>query len=74
MIELLHTWNWNPYLWTEMSGALGGVWMAIAWPYFRHNVWYEKLLIMLIVYLGAPMLTVFALIFFVYKYLSKERA
>ncbi len=73
MIELLHAFHWNPTLWPEIRGALGGVWTVIAWPHLHHYIGYRKALAVLIVYLGAPMLSVFALVYFAYEYFFKDR-
>ena len=72
-MELLHAWHWRPDLWPEIRGALGGVCMVIVWPHLRHYVWYRKALAVLIVYLGAPMLSVFAIVFFAYDHFFKDR-
>ena len=72
-MHLIHAWHWRPDLWPEIRGTLGGVWMVIAWPHLRHHVWYRKALGMLVVHLGAPTLSVFALLFFVSEYVSKKQ-
>lgn len=47
--------------------------MVIVWPHLRHYAGYRKALAMLCVYLGAPMLSVFAILFFISEYVSKKQ-
>ena len=74
MIELIHTWHWNPSLWPEIRGALGGGCVVIAWPHFRKHRWHQRALAMMSAYIGAPMLIGIAVAFYAYEYFSKERA
>jgi hypothetical protein len=66
-------WHWRPDLWIEMKGAMGGIWITVLWPHIKHFRLDRRILALLIAYIGAPMLSVFALCFFLYERIWPQR-
>lgn len=73
MMEIIRAWHWNPSLWPELKGALGGLWVAIVYKHLKGFPWHRKTLALLIVYLGAPMLSALAACIFAYDWIWPAR-
>lgn len=63
----------NPHLWIETRSALGGIWVTVGWPHLKHFRLDRRILALLILYIGAPMLSAFAIVFFIYDWIWPAR-